>query len=131
VGEGYAGKPGWIGRDERWVDRAAQSGVVVSAPGMGALSIALVYQKPIVLVLTDQPEQAANAARAADMKLRHRVVTWKGDAASFTSQIVAAVQDLLMPGQDKTLADKAGGQAEARLDAWVGVLLDLARAPKR
>jgi hypothetical protein len=131
VGEGYARKPGWIGRDEQWVDRAAQSDVIVSAPGMGALSIALVYQKPIVLVLTDQPEQAANAARAADLQLRHRVVVWKGDATSFTAQIATATQDLLSRDKGKAPENNGADLAASRLGTWIGVLLDLARIPKR
>ncbi|OZI38584.1 hypothetical protein CAL29_03380 [Bordetella genomosp. 10] len=126
VGEGYEGLPGWTGRDERWVDRAAHSDVIVSAPGMATLSIASVYRKPIVLVLTDQPEQAANAVRAAQLGLRHRIVAWRGDAASFRDQVAEAARAL----RDEDAADGPARDgpalAQARLDAWVRVLLKLA-----
>ena len=74
VGEGYAGRDGWVGIDADWASHAAQARVIVSAPGMAALSIALVYGRPIVLVLTDQPEQASNARRAAQLAIPHRIV---------------------------------------------------------
>ena len=47
VGEGYADRSGWLAQDDRWVDQAARSRVILSAPGMAALSVALVYRKPI------------------------------------------------------------------------------------
>jgi len=127
VGEGYDGRPGWTGRDEHWVDHAAHSDVIISAPGMGALSIALVYGKPIILVLTDQPEQAANAARATALGLRHRVVVWRGgDPASFSDQITMAVRQLGETDTGNTTAATGCAQATARLDTWVEVLLGLA-----
>ncbi|OWT73661.1 MULTISPECIES: hypothetical protein [unclassified Achromobacter] len=131
VGEGYEGRPGWTGRDERWVDHAARSDVIVSAPGMAALSIALVYGKPIVLVLTDQPEQAANAARATQLGLRHRVVVWRGaDPASFSVQVAEAVRALLETGQDDSMPAAGSTLAQGRLDAWVEILLGLAEPPE-
>jgi len=131
VGEGYEGRPGWTGRDERWVDHAARSDVIISAPGMAALSIALVYGKPIVLVLTDQPEQAANAARATQLGLRHRVVVWRGaDPASFSAQVAEAVRALLETGQGNSMPAAGSTLAQGRLDAWVEVLLGLAEPPE-
>ncbi|ALM87300.1 hypothetical protein [Bordetella sp. N] len=147
VGEGYADRPGWIARDEHWADHAARSDVIISAPGMAALSIALVYDKPIILVLTDQPEQTANAARAVELDLRHRVVTWRGDAASFRDQVAQAMRELCAPDEGLRPSDSGSGsgstasasdnntssrdsgaaskRATARLDAWVRVILGL------
>ncbi len=94
VGEGYAGRAGWQPQDAHWIDTAARSAFIVSAPGMAALSVAQVYRKPILLLQTDQPEQASNAERAAQLGLRHRVVVWRGDAAAFASDVAAAARAL-------------------------------------
>jgi len=125
VGEGYAQRDGWTGVDADWPSRAASARVIVSAPGMAALSIALVYGRPIVLVLTDQPEQVSNAARATQLGIAHRVVTWRGDAADFRRQVAQAVTALQPDSQ--VLPTVAAGriQAQARVDAWTGRLLAL------
>lgn len=125
VGEGYAGHDGWIGVDPDWVTRAAHAPVIVSAPGMAALSIAQVYRRPILLVLTDQPEQVANAERAARLCLVHRVVVWRGDAADFRRQAGQAAAELMRtPG---TAAQTAAGRerARARIEAWTTRILAL------
>jgi hypothetical protein len=147
VGEGYAGRPGWQARDAAWVDRAAQSRLIVSAPGMAALSVALVYRRPILLIVTEQPEQQANAARAANLGLAHRVVVWRGDAASFRLAVQTAAQALLAgtpaakpalaaPPADGLAATGPAGAAllaegiaaaEARVQAWVLTLMRLAQ----
>ncbi|RQR39215.1 hypothetical protein [Burkholderia sp. Bp9142] len=125
VGEGYAGHDGWTGVDAGWATRAAHAPLIVSAPGMAALSIARVYHRPILLVQTDQPEQASNAARAARLQLVHRVVTWRGDAAAFRREVGQAAADLMRnPG---TQAGTVSGRehARARVDAWTSRLLAL------
>lgn len=124
VGEGYAGRNGWLGVDPQWARRAAQARVMVSAPGMAALSIARVYQRPIILVLSDQPEQTSNAARAAQLQLLHRVVTWRGDAADFQRQVAEAARQLT--GAASQSCNAAGrARAQARIDAWVSRVLSL------
>ncbi|TWI63426.1 hypothetical protein IP91_03396 [Pseudoduganella lurida] len=125
VGEGYAGRAGWTAQDAAWVEQAAASNLIVSAPGMAALSVALVYHRPIVLVLTEQPEQKINAARAAELGLAHRIVLWRGDAAAFARHISTACNDLLqgtvcLPAQDGRAV------AGARLQSWVALLHELA-----
>ena len=45
VGEGLEGHVHWRGVDKDWVSRAAQSAMIVSAPGMAALSVARIYQR--------------------------------------------------------------------------------------
>jgi len=124
VGEGYAGRNGWLGVDPHWASRAARAQLLVSAPGMAALSIARVYQRPIILVVSDQPEQASNAARASQLQLLHRVVTWRGDIADFRRQVSAAAQQLsaLAPAPDVMSGNQ---RAQARIDAWANHLLGL------
>ncbi|QZI73117.1 hypothetical protein K5F93_13135 [Pseudomonas protegens] len=125
VGEGYAGRHGWLGVDPHWASRAAQARLIVSAPGMAALSIARVYQRPIILVLSDQPEQTSNAARAAQLQLLHRVVTWRGDAADFRRQVAAAAQQLTAAAGAESTAAAGRARAQGRIDAWVSRLLSL------
>jgi hypothetical protein len=125
VGEGYAHLRDWLGVDPNWASRAARAQLIVSAPGMAALSIARIYQRPIILVLTDQPEQATNAARAARLALVHRVVTWRGDADDFRRQVAhaaAALSHTPMPDPDGSAGNAC---AQARIDAWVSRLLTL------
>jgi hypothetical protein len=131
VGEGYAGHGAWIGVDADWVSRAAQAPLIVSAPGMAALSIAFVYSRPILLVLTDQPEQASNAARAAQLGLAHEVVVWHGDVQAFSSAVAHATNRLMRtPGTQAGF--EAGRQlARARIQAWVDCLLALVPAHER
>lgn len=126
VGEGFEGRPGWVGQDAQWVARAAGSGLIVSAPGMAALSIARVYRRPILLVLTDQPEQQRNAAHAADLGLLHRCVVWRGDAADFAEQTRVACEALMAAAVAGPTGPAGHATAAARLGAWVSVLTDLA-----
>lgn len=128
VGEGYAGRAQWAAQDADWVPQAAASDLIVSAPGMAALSVALVYRRPIVLVLTDQPEQKINAARAAALGLAHRVIVWRGDAARFAEALRSACRELLQ--SHPTLPAPDGrAVASARLESWVSVLHELAARP--
>lgn len=124
VGEGYAGRSGWLQVDPLWASRAARAQLLVSAPGMAALSIARVYQRPIILVVSDQPEQTRNAARARQLQLLHRVVTWRGDPADFRRQVAEAARQLsaAAPAPDVILGNQ---RAQARIDAWASRLLGL------
>ncbi len=128
VGEGFAGRPGWLPHDPDWVNTAAHSAVIVSAPGMAALSVALVYRKPIVLIVTDQPEQARNAERAAALGLQHRQVKWQGDGARFAAALAEAMASLVQVPAGAEPASTAPCGAQARLEAWADTLLSLARA---
>lgn len=125
VGEGYAGRDGWIAVDPDWANHAAHEQLIVSAPGMAALSIALVYQRPILLVLSDQPEQASNAARAAQLKLLHQVVVWNGDAGQFQREVAQAAARLCAAATADPAAADGRRRAKARIDAWVSRLLAL------
>ncbi|QVI75162.1 hypothetical protein [Pseudomonas syringae] len=125
IGEGYAGHDGWLAIDPDWASRAAQAQLIVSAPGMAALSIALVYERPIILVVSDQPEQATNAARAAQLQLLHRVVTWRGDAAEFQHQVADAARQLCAVSTPDPSGAAGQARAQARIDAWTSRLLNL------
>lgn len=129
VGEGFADRPGWLAQDTQWVHQAAASALIVSAPGMAALAVARVYRIPIVLLVTDQPEQLQNAARAAELGLQHRTVVWRGDGPACAAAIQAACEALRTPGlPDASSAQRAPAHASAaaRLQIWVDTLLALA-----
>ena len=71
-----------------------------------------------------QPEQATNAARAAQLQVLHRVVTWRGDGADFQHQVTQAATQLAAAAPSP--ASAAGPErAQARIDAWVSRLLSL------
>ena len=125
VGEGLAGHGCWQAVDADWVQRAAQARLIVSAPGMAALSAALVYRRPIVLVLTDQPEQQTNAQRAAQLGLAHGIVVWRGDTDDFTQQVEQAARTLAVPAPTPAQLAEACELARQRLQAWVDCLLAL------
>jgi hypothetical protein len=129
VGEGYAASRGWLSVDPDWATHAAHADVIVSAPGMAALSVATVYGRPIVLVLTDQPEQASNARRATQLRIRHRTVTWRGDALDFQRQVAAAVAGLAAGAPVSATLASGIVQAQARVDAWTDRLLALCATP--
>ena len=126
VGEGYAHRPGWLPHDQDWVRHAANSDLIVSAPGMAALSIAMVYQRPILLILTEQPEQQINAARAAELALPLHTVIWRNNPLEFAQAIHAACRQLLETATAKT-SKEGHSRAAARLQTWVSVLATLAR----
>jgi hypothetical protein len=130
VGEGYARRPHWHARDEHWIEAAARSAFIVSAPGMAALSIASVYRKPILLLLTDQPEQAINAGRAAQLGLAHRVVVWRGDAGKFAHAVALAADELRALPAASSNADEGRQGAVDRLGHWTALLCRLAGAQR-
>lgn len=127
VGEGYAGRSGWLAQDPAWVERAVGSDLIVSAPGMAALSIALLYRRPILLVLTDQPEQQNNAARAARSGVLHRTIVWRDDAQAFADEAGSACRELLAQAPHGGPGSERHGAAAARVQHWVTLLMALAR----
>lgn len=127
VGEGYAARSGWIGQDPAWVERAVCSELIVSAPGMAALSIALLYRRPILLVLTDQPEQQNNASRAARCGVLHRTIVWRGDAQAFAEEASRACRELLENAQDSCPGGERHAAAATRVQNWVTLLMNLAK----
>jgi hypothetical protein len=92
VGEGFAGRPGWRPYDRAFNDVAAAADVLVSAPGMGALSAWAHFGTPLLAVRTDQPEQAANLRDVMAVRAAPCAVV---DAAEATPErLDAALADL-------------------------------------
>ncbi len=136
LGEGYAGRPGWQPYATDWIDIAARAEVLVSAPGMAALATAQALDKPILLIVTAQPEQQRNAARAAALGLRHRVVPWDESTTvgHFRSALREAYLELVLENQ-RYFSKKTGtGDPEAalkeRLNVWANLLMAWGRMPK-
>ena len=130
VGEGLAGHDAWQGVDNDWVSQAARAQLMVSAPGMAALSVARIYRRPILLVLTDQPEQARNAENAARLQVAHEVVVWRGDADDFREQVAVQARKLLAAVDDsdtETRLAQCREHAQTRIVAWVRCLQGLKR----
>ncbi len=136
LGEGYAGRPGWQPYATDWIDIAARSEVLVSAPGMAALATAQALDKPILLIVTAQPEQQRNAARAAALGLRHRVVPWDESTTTghFKSALREAYLELVLENQSYFSKKTETGDPEAglkeRLDVWAHLLMAWSRMPK-
>ncbi|HVH41260.1 MAG TPA: hypothetical protein VM925_02925 [Labilithrix sp.] len=64
VGEGYAGRPGWIASDADLASVVAAADVYISGAGMGALAQSRAFGTPLVALLGNQPEQLDNARDA-------------------------------------------------------------------
>lgn len=127
--EGYAHRPGWQPYAKDWINIAASADLLVSAPGMAALATAQALNKPVILIVTSQPEQQRNAERAATLGLLHRVVPWheRSTKEQFVRDFTEAYCDLMR--------DNASHQAgcgddnhppralRKRLDRWVDILM--------
>ncbi len=129
LGEGYAQRPGWQSYAKDWIDIAAHAELLVSAPGMAALATAQALDKPMILIVTAQPEQKRNAERAAKLGLRHRVVLWNEGSTKdqFVKDFTQAHRDLIRENATY-LANRAVGvpphhALRRRLDLWVNILM--------
>lgn len=129
LGEGYAHRPGWQSYARDWIDIAARAELLVSAPGMAALATAQALDKPVILIVTAQPEQQRNAERAAALGLRHRVVPWNKHSTKeqFAQDFTEAHRDLLR--ENAAYQGRIEGENHAhrtlreRLDRWVDILM--------
>jgi hypothetical protein len=136
LGEGYSGRPGWHPYATNWIDIAARAEFLVSAPGMAALAAAQALDKPILLIVTAQPEQQRNAVRAASLGLRHRVVRWDEATTSddFKRGLGEAYRELMLENQrylsQQTGTVDPGLALKERLDVWVNLLMSWARMPE-
>lgn len=136
LGEGYAGRPGWRPYATDWIDIAARAEMLVSAPGMAALATAQALDKPILLIVTAQPEQQRNAARASALGLRHRVLPWDESttAGHFRSALREAYLELAL--ENKSYFSKKTGTVDLeaalkeRLNVWANLLMAWSRMPK-
>jgi hypothetical protein len=129
LGEGYADRPGWQSYAKDWINIAAHAEVLVSAPGMAALATAQALDKPLILIVTAQPEQQRNAERASALGLRHRVVPWNEHSTKerFAEAFVEAHRDLLCDNAAHQGCIEGGNHAHPmlrkRLDRWVDILM--------
>ena len=129
LGEGYAGRPGWSPYATDWMDIAASSELLVSAPGMAALAAARTLDKPIILIVTSQPEQQRNALRAASLGLRHRVVPWDESTSAdhFRKSFSAAYRELVLENSDylkrRTGSFDSPTALRERLNVWADLLM--------
>jgi hypothetical protein len=136
LGEGYAGRPGWHPYATNWIEIAARAELLVSAPGMAALAAAQALDKPILLIVTAQPEQQRNAARAAELGLRHRVVPWDESTTGghFRRALREAYLELVL--ENKNYLNQRTGTVvpevalKERLNVWANLLMDWSRSPK-
>ena len=129
LGEGYAHRPGWQPYANDWMDIAARAEMLVSAPGMAVLATAQALGKPVILIVTAQPEQQRNAERAAALGLRHRVVPWNEQSTKeqFARDFTQAHRDLMRDSAAyrgrREGEDRAHRTFRDRLDRWVDILL--------
>lgn len=129
LGEGYAARPGWHPYATDWMEIAARSEVLVSAPGMAALAAANALDKPILLIVTAQPEQRRNARRASSLRLRHRVLPWDEStkADDFRKSLSAAYRELVLENNEYLkcgmgVLDHAAA-LKGRLNVWAELLM--------
>ena len=129
LGEGYAGRPGWHPYATDWIEIAASAELLVSAPGMAALAAACSLDKPILLIVTAQPEQQRNALRAASLGLRHRVVPWDESTTAdhFRKSLSAAYRELVLENNEylkrRTGSFDHPAALQERLNVWTDLLM--------
>jgi len=132
LGEGYAGRPGWHPYATDWIEVAARAELLVSAPGMAALAAASALDKPIILIVTAQPEQQMNAAHAASLGLRHRVLPWEECTTTdhFRKSLSEAYRELILENNDylmhRTGVFDPTAALQERLNVWVDLLMSWA-----
>ena len=86
------------------------------------------YRWRAFISATDQPEQASNAQKAAQLQLMHGVVVWRGDAQKFRQQVDEQARLLI---QQNTAASVQGrDRAQARIHTWVQCIQGFARPEK-
>lgn len=124
VGEGYQQRQGWLAQDTDWISQAANSRVILTAPGMAGLSAALLLGKPLLLIVTQQPEQQQNALTVAQSGMPHQAVHWQGNREQFAADLQQALGLLT---QAEACFDSTQGvlRAEERLRLWTNHLLSL------
>lgn len=131
VGEGYATRPGWVARDPALVDAVAAADVLVSAPGLGALSQARLFGTPLLTVVTDQPEQRENLRALEDERRGHpwASVSLASDPRTLRPRLAAALADLAgQPARPRPCPTARAEQLRAR---WAEALLGLVAAARR
>ena len=129
VGEGYVGRPGWLGTDGSFGDVVHAADLFVSGAGMGALELARTSGTPLLVLLGDQPEQERNVADASDRcpSLRLRAVPLGGDLVA----AVAEASRALAPAGEALLTKAlAAATAQATQAAWRQAFQELVEAAR-
>ncbi len=129
VGEGYVGRPGWVGTDAAFGDVVHAADLFVSGAGMGALELARTSGTPLLVLLGDQPEQERNVADASDRcpSLRLRAVPLGGDLAAAVAE---AAQALAPAGEALPTRALAAATAHATQAAWRQAFAELVEAAR-
>lgn len=91
VSEAFAGRPGWVARDGALVDKIAASDALVSAPGMAAVGLVRELRRPFLMLLSDQPEQRANARDLLSLSDRPPIAS--ADMGAALTQELGALLD--------------------------------------
>jgi hypothetical protein len=133
VGEGYADRPGWRPYDSEFADVAAAADLLVSAPGMGAAGMARLFGVPFLALLTDQPEQRANARLLASLPGAALSAVELSDLRGLTERLRGAARDLTRGAPPALERPPASAVVGAVHDRWAAVLTELAAAasPRR
>lgn len=124
VGEGFAGRRGWLPFDPAFTDVAAAADVLVSAPGMGALGLVHAFGTPFVALSTDQPEQRANLAfLSAPAAPPSTAVSVAG--ADLAGRVGAGLDELLACPHVRARDAAAATSLRHLHRAWTQALLDV------
>ncbi len=75
VSESFSDRPRWRAQDPAFVDKVAASNALISAPGMGAVGLTRTLGRPFLMLLSDQPEQRANARDLLSLPSRPPIQT--------------------------------------------------------
>lgn len=123
VAEGFAARPGWRAVDPSLVDRVAHASVFVTGAGMGGIGMARAFAVPTIVLLSDQPEQRANAEQIRGLP-HVRVVELGGDLPARLLAAVASLRSEPVRRSDPIAAARA---SEARWTETFLQLVDRAR----
>lgn len=127
VAEGFAARPGWRAVDPNLVDRVARASVFVTGAGMGGIGMARAFAVPTIVLLSDQPEQRANAEQIRGLP-HVRVVELGGD---LPARLIAAVASLRAEPGARPDPIAAARASEARWTETFRQLVDRARTDPR
>jgi hypothetical protein len=94
VSEAFADRPGFRAYDPNFSDIVAAADLYISAPGMGALAQARLFETPFLGLVTQQPEQVRNVAFLHSYRSRWQVLRL-AEACARPERFKQATQALL------------------------------------
>lgn len=133
VGEGYAasGRVGWVPRDTRLTDAIATADVLVSAPGMGALAQARLFNTPLLTLVSDQPEQKRNLA-FLDQGAGHPYEAVElASLSTMEDRLRKGLRALVKRTEDAPPRPSGSDAVNARQAIWGDVFEDLVRLSRQ